>query len=485
MLLMPLLALALSINFETQIDVNELIWAIKNSTLQAALSAVFSIGIGILGSFGLVWFEQKFSRKANSFLEFIVLLPNFVPSLYVMIACFQLFVIGGRIYSSIQFPFGAVGVVFIHTAMNTGVAAVLISKIWLRKMSQYSEVAIVMGVKKATFLYRVALPMCFKELTQVGFLIFVMCFSSFTIPLIMGGGKLVTIEMLIYEKIRTSLNFNEAGILSMIQVAFIFLVSLFKNEIQLNKISKQSTHQNEMLSIGVLITIPLLISIMLASSYTYSAIESMVALKQLNVSEVIVQSFGTLGVSILVGCSVIVFYLATAYFWPDNFLNSFLYGFSQPGTAIVGFGLILMRNSNLIKCDMVYLTLGLWMLFFPMIMRWSGLQELNGLSAQLTMARIMGADRKLIFKMITRPQIMKTTFWLAGIASFWSAGEFALSRIILNSNKTLAMSASQAMSGYHMSEGTLLSLMSLSIGSLVLMLFIGVEYVISRKYQTP
>src|SRR5207253_2494025 len=137
--------------------------------------------------------------------------------------------------------------------------------------------------------------------------------------------------------------------------------------------------------------------------------------------------------SILIGLTVGLFcyggLLAIAYAWPKLWFEKFLNGYVAPSTALVCFCLLLIGPNEgptiFFKIPFAITLLSLNSLYR---MGWDG--SLESLRSQVTVAYTLGASSGQIFKEVLFPQISARAGLLAGIASIWACGDFAVSRIL-------------------------------------------------------
>lgn len=471
-LLFPFLFLLTQFPFTRMPDGSELLWAFKNSLIQSMLSALFSLSAGCWVALGLLTFNEKRSPVTRRAFEILCLLPNFLPPIFILLSILNVID---------PFPIGIAGIVIVHTFMNFGLAAVLIARTIESKISGLVELAYVEGAPRGLFISKVLLPLLKKDIAIIGLFIFVVCFGSFSVPLIVGGGKGTTIEVLIYEKIRLSTDWGDAVLLALMQSAFIFIVSSIL-VIQKTGVSRRSYANMSLLrsssGIGVLIFLSYL--------YLYGYVEGFIAgLPMLSTlydlqSAIIWNFLGSLVIGLSVGLLSYMTLFAIAYCWPKLWFEKFMNGYVAPSTSLACFSLLLIGpNEGLfsyIKISVAMLLLSLNSLFR---IGWG--ETLNSLKSQVTVAHSMGASRHQIFKEILFPQLSKQAGLIAGMASVWACGDFAVSRILAHGDLTIAMMTETLMSGYRLHQAIILSSLIIVSGSLCFLFFVGGSYVLRRK----
>lgn len=464
-------------DFNFSFDWREFSWALNNTLIQSMGSTFATLAIGVFGSLGLLWLDSRDLSGLRRVCEALLIAPSLMPSLYVILACLQMID---------PFPMGLFGIMLVHTMMNFGISAVVFSHLLRQKCGALSEAAAVLGVGFWRFIFRVGLPLLKWDILKIGFFIFAMCFTSFAVPLTVGGGRGTTIEVLIFEKIRFDLNWNQAVTLAFIQIVFLLLLSLIGNQSEATQ--SEVTQQRSQRSLQILpqwigLIVVLTLTTWLYGSFFMGIWEGTLQLRQLfEIKEALWNAaINTYFLALFGGLLIGLSYLLLGYLWPDRWLERIVGGFVSPSTVMIGFGLILI-SLKVVKIDeWVRLCWGLWILFFPTLIRWGGLSELRALEGQLLTAQTLGASRWKIFKEITLPQISYRASWLGGVGGFWIAGEFALSRLLLNQDQTLALIAQSFLASYRLGLGTVLCSLMMLCGLAAFLTIRGCDYVYSGK----
>ncbi len=451
----------------------ELFWAFKNTFLQALLSAVSSLILGIWASFGILNFSSGKSRL-RLVLEVACLVPNFLPPLFILLSVLNVVD---------PFPMGILGISLVHTVMNFGLVAVLFTSIIESKVGGVAELSYVEGASRWQFISKGLLPMLKKDLWLLGLFIFVVCFGSFSVPLIVGGGKGTTLEVLIYEKIRLSSDWGSAVFIAALQSLFIFGLSLIVGR---GKGSLAARHANlSLLRTRSGIAIIVAISLMYLTGYVQGLIAGFGMMSTLyEYQSALIWSF--LG-SIVIGMSVGVLcysgLMLIAYCWPKPWFDKFLNGYVAPSTSLACFSLLILTPNDgvfpFLKIPVALVLLSLNGLFR---MGWDS--ELRSLESQLNVAYAMGASPLQIFREVMFPQISAKAGVLAGIGAVWACGDFAVSRILAHRDLSIAMMTETLMSSYRLNQATVLSLLIIVAGIVCFALCVGGSRVLRRKF-TP
>lgn len=470
-LVFPFLFLIYSFRIDSWPNLEELFWAFKNSFIQAFFSALFSLLLGLWVAMGLLSFSDGFRRRYRRIFEIICLLPNFLPPLFTLLALLNVVD---------PFPMGTIGIVLAHTAINFGLVAVLITILVESKIGSLAELAEVEGCSRWQFLRYAFLPILRRDLLLLGLFVFAVCFSGFSIPLIVGGGTGTTIEVLIYEKIRLSSNWSEAVLLASFQSLFIFGITMVARK-------DVTTNANRIVNFRFL-RMPSGIAILVILSFLgfYGYIQGVIdGFKQVSAfyeiqSALIWNFLGSVAVGLSTGILSFASLLAIAFCSPSGWRERIMLGYVAPSTSLCCFA-FLMFGMNEEFWPFVKIPLALNVLFLGGLYRmgWDGI--LKSLASQIEIANSFGASSWLIFQEVVLPQVASRAALLSGIAAVWACGDYAASRILSHRDLTLAMTIETLMSSYRLGLATVLSLALVFCGALCFFFMTGVGRVFSRK----
>lgn len=449
-------------------EFSELWWALKNSALQSFFSALLSVVLGFVAALGLL----GMSKRLRSISEVLALAPNFFPPLFILISILNIFD---------PFPNGLIGITIVHSFINFGLIAVLFARQMESKIGKFAELALVEGASRWQFITQVVAPILKPEAIRYFLFVFAICFSSFSIPLIVGGGRGTTLEVLVYEKIRLSSNWGEAFFLSAIQTVAIFLVSYFSSREV--RVSKSNDELNFTLLkqpfAWVLIYIAAAIFLVGYLQGLFEGLQVMSTLYELR-EAIAWATFGSFVMSFFAGLLILALLLLTAFVSENQKLKIFLNGFVSPSTSLVCFAfLILSANDGLwpyLKIPIAFVTIS-----FCTLYRMGWAEENEALVQQMNVARILGAKEWQIFLQIKLPQVLPLAGLLSGLGSIWAAGDFAVSRILAHSDLTLAMMSETLLSSYRIHQASLISFFVIIVALVNFCIFYWGSHVISRK----
>lgn len=453
---------------------SELFWAFKNSLIQSIFSTLFSLFIGFWVALGLLSFRGGSRQYGRLSLEVLCLLPNFLPTIFILLSVLNILD---------PFPMGISGIVIIHTFMNFGLVAVLMAGIIETKLGGMIELAYVEGASRWQFMLKGLFPILKKDIVLLAFFIFIVCFGSFAVPLIVGGGKGTTIEVLIYEKIRLSNDWGHAVLLAFLQSSFIFSLSFVASR---GKSSYIKRHANlNLLKSFSGITVVVGLSAVYLTGYVQGFVSGLSMLSTFyDLQSALFWNFlGSMAIGLSVGVLSYLSLLLICYSWPKPWFEKFLNGYIAPSTSLACFSFLILGPNegffSFLKISLVLVLLSINNLFR---MGWDG--DLQSFYPQVTVAYAMGASRNQIFKEILFPQLSNKAGLLAGIASIWACGDFAVSRILANRDLSIAMMTETLMSSYRLNQAIVLSSLLIMSGLLCFLFCVGGSRVLRRKFAS-
>lgn len=447
----------------------ELIWALENSFIQAFLSASLTLILALLFVPGFSFLANRISSRV---LDFLILMPTFLPALFTILV----------VMATLRpFPTGLIGVVFIHIFLNTGFATILVMQIIYRKLIPLLEVAAVEGARP-WFFFRNIFGYIYRDLLGIFIFLFILCFANFSVPFVAGGGKGTTIEILIYEKIRVSGQWGQALFLALFQLLVLAIFSFF-NPSFTNKASGRSHHVfllPSRFSAAALV-------IFSGAPMTVFMLKSLSAWEQVFLVPGLWEiAMGTVSISLMfslaVGCVTLALLMLTAYLDGDAWIHRLLLSVVSPSTALVGFSLLFFLPDHEPWNSLKWI-FGFVYLVFTGLYRWGWRQALTDLERQIVVAQSLGASRWIIFSKIKMPQLIFPASQIAGIASLWAIGDFALGKIIFGEDVTLSLLIQTLMSSYRSDAALALLSLLMFLGALSYLFFLGVGYVGRRTSE--
>ena len=447
------------------------------STLsQAGLSAFFSVLLGVAGGLGLCQWAKKPGRKMGMW-ELICLLPVLLPPLVSVLAWVN---VSEWFF---RFPFSFTSVVGVHVLMNIGLVSVFFFRLFSAHAGNLPAYAFLHGASRYQLLKTFLFFEFRKDVILIFLLVFSFCFTSFSVPLLIGGVSGQTLEVFIAEKLKTPSAWPEAGALFLIETLFIFLFFILlygKNNLSALSVDKKNSHLYH-LPCSYLWSLPMLSSLLVFCGLWGFLSSSTVWGELFLIKSELLSVWGnTFLMGILTGLCVFVLLCLCAFCLRELFLRKFLTAYAGSSVAFMGFAFLLI-GSDAWFVVLLKWSLGLSLLFLPALYRLMGERVVRRLGHQVQVADLMGASRIMVFYRIVLPQCAGVFLFLAGIAAFWACGDFAYSSITSGGWGNLALLIQDLFSSYRFDLASVLTWICILTGGICFSLFAGVGFVLHKK----
>lgn len=186
------------------------------TTGQAALSTLLTVGLALPGAYAFARFEFP----GKSLLLSVSTLPFVLPTVVVAAAFSAL--IGERGLMPLNLDDTLTIILIAHVFYNYALALRMISSYWATQSPRIEEAARVLGARGWRLWWEVRLAAIRPAILASSALIFIFCFTSFGVVLILGGARFATIEVEIYRQANSLLNLQIAAALSILQLVLMF-----------------------------------------------------------------------------------------------------------------------------------------------------------------------------------------------------------------------------------------------------------------------
>ena len=451
---------------------------IFSTLLQAVLSAVFSMTGGIAGAIGLCYF---FGKKNYWTLEILCSLPALLPPLVVIVGWFNV------LEWIAHFPFSNWFVIFFHVCIYTGMLSVLITRMFTLKFSCLYSWAYLHNTS-SFLLFKTLIRYEFKkEILLLLLLVFSFCFTSFSVPLLVGGDS-QNLETVMAEKLKDPSTWEEAFFLFGMESLFIFLLfglTFFSPASKTHLPSRGSRVKSYFLrpfSHPALLVLPLFPAIGIFLGLLEGIFSPQAWIDFFPFFPVILKAgVSTLFIGLLTGFLTLGLLSAVGFCMEKTFLRKFLIAHFISSTAFLGFSFLLIWGDNIME-TLLKTCLGLSILFLPSLFKGAGEAVLSSLKTHCVVASQMGAGPWLKFTHIIWPKCASVFLFLSGISAFWACGDFALSSLIItHPQKPLAILIQDLFSSYRAELAVLLVWLMICMGTLCMLVFWGLAFKMSRE----
>lgn len=123
-------------------------------------------------------------------------------------------------------------VLIAHVFYNASVVIRIVGGFWANLDLRVEEAARVLGAGRWRTFREITLPILLPAIVAASLLVFLFCFTSFGVILVLGGPRMATVEVEIYRQAVPFFNLPLAATLSLIQMVFTFAVMAVYTRIQ-------------------------------------------------------------------------------------------------------------------------------------------------------------------------------------------------------------------------------------------------------------
>lgn len=199
------------------------------TTGQALLSTVLTLLAGMPAAYVFARYEFR----GKSLLRALTTIPFVMPTMVVAAAFTALLGPRGHLNAWLMTTLGfetpplrlqhTLALVLIaHVFYNATIIVRLVGGFWANLDPRIEEAARVLGAGRLRTFGEVTLPILLPAILAASLLVFLFCFTSFGVILVLGGPQLATIEVEIYYQAVPLFNLPLAAVLSIAQMVFTF-----------------------------------------------------------------------------------------------------------------------------------------------------------------------------------------------------------------------------------------------------------------------
>ena len=440
------------------------------TVFQAGASAFFSLLLALLSSRGLLSLANK---KFYFLLEAVILLPCLAPTLIVALSLVH------WVELLSAFPFGLTALIVSQTLIYTGLCAVAVTRILLKHSSLLSEWAYIHKVSFFNFFNALIKTVLLKDIKTLFVLVFTSAFTSLSLPLLLGGSSLFSLEFFIYENLKEPKLWPQALALILFQSFFVFFIcwKVFSHNSSFDKsLSYQKVY---LIPKRIFLTIPLSIVFLSVGGLFFISDKSAFTKLLSFSSSILSAGLNSIFLSLGVGGFTLFFLLGLCFSYQNVKVRKFIASFTPPGVSFMGLAFLMIPFYGF-ALVLIKWVIGLTLLLFPWIYRFRGERALDRMSFQVETARFLGADWSLIFREILWPNNRSLFFLCAGIASFWACGDFAYSLIVSSGHWNLSLIVYDLFSSYRLEEAILLSWLLLGLSFFVFLFWMSFAFIFDK-----
>jgi thiamine transport system permease protein len=180
------------------------------TTWQAAISTVLTLAVALPAA----WLFARNRFRGRGVLWALLVVPFVLPTV-VVAAAFS----SGP--GSFAVPRGTLWAVLVaHTFLNYAVVVRIVGVAWADLADRYADAAAVLGAGTWQVARRITAPLLAPSVLAASSVVYLFSFTSFGVVLVLGGARLRTIEVEIYERVR-QLDLGTAAVLAVAQMLLV------------------------------------------------------------------------------------------------------------------------------------------------------------------------------------------------------------------------------------------------------------------------
>ncbi len=209
------------------------------TTWQAAASMLLTLLVGM----PLAWLFARYDFAGKGLVRALTTIPFVMPTVVVAAAFTSLIGPSGLVNGWLMQAFSldtpplellqTIWIILLaHVFYNVSVVIRTVGSFWANLSPHYEEAAASLGANPAQRFWLITLPLLLPSVTAAGLLVFLFCFTSFGVVLILGGLRFATLEVEIYRQAVTLFNLPAAALLSLVQMGLTFGVMAVYTRVQ-------------------------------------------------------------------------------------------------------------------------------------------------------------------------------------------------------------------------------------------------------------
>ncbi len=198
---------------------------------QATASTALTLALGLPAAF--VFARYRFPGK--QIVQALTTIPFVLPAMVVAAAFMAFLGPRGWLNELLMTLFGlprpairlqqTIWLILIaHAFYNTSVVVRLVGGFWAYLDRKLADAARLLGGSRGRVFFEITLPLLLPAIIAAGLLVFLFCFTSFGVILILGGPQFATLEVEIYRQAVTLFRLSDAAVLSLVQMGLTFAI---------------------------------------------------------------------------------------------------------------------------------------------------------------------------------------------------------------------------------------------------------------------
>ena len=200
----------------------------RRSTLEVAWftlwQATASTALTLVAALPLAWALARFSFRGRALVEALVLVPFVLPTVVVATAFLALLPDG------VERTVWAI--LLAHVFFNVAVVVRVVGAFWAGLDPRLDDAAATLGATPVQRHLRVTAPLLAPALASAASIVFLFCFTSFGVIVVLGGIRYATLEVEIYNQAARLFDLRAAAALALLQLAAVAATVLVSGRLE-------------------------------------------------------------------------------------------------------------------------------------------------------------------------------------------------------------------------------------------------------------
>jgi len=186
--------------------------------------ATVSTALTLAAALPLTWALARFRFRGRSVVEALVLVPFVLPTIVVATAFLALLPDG--IERSLW------AILLAHVFFNVAVVVRVVGAFWAGLDRRLWDAAATLGASGAQRRLRLTAPLLAPALASAASIVFLFCFTSFGVIVVLGGPRYATLETEIYNQAVRLFDLRTAAVLGLLQLAAVAVTVLVSGRLE-------------------------------------------------------------------------------------------------------------------------------------------------------------------------------------------------------------------------------------------------------------
>ncbi len=205
--------------------------------------ALLSTALTVLAGMPAAYVFARYNFRGKSLFRALTTIPFVMPTMVVAAAFTALFGRAGLFNQALISLFGLESppiqlqntlalVLIAHVFYNASIIVRMVGGFWANLDPRIEEASRVLGASRWRTFVHVTLPLLWPSIAAASLLVFLFCFTSFGVILVLGGPQWTTLEVEIYYQAVPFFNLPLAAALSLVQMVLTFAIMALYTRLQ-------------------------------------------------------------------------------------------------------------------------------------------------------------------------------------------------------------------------------------------------------------